>query len=119
MISLRGTGQDQLLHYSKDGDVLYRIYFGELVDTLCQLNEKEVMILRVELDQIWHINLEKQSIVKYHHHFTFNVSCQCFLDYFCESKLLCVREHGDCQLQAINLTYYSTPLEGTLIPSLT
>ena len=67
------------MHVNTEGDILFQVDFEEFVDTMAMLSDKEVAVLRVELNEVWIINLFYKTTTKYTHQFKIDVSCQCYL----------------------------------------
>lgn len=58
-------------------------------------NEREAVVLRVEEDLIYIFDLMNKTTRKVVHYFFSQVSCQNEVNYFCDTKLLCIHENGD------------------------
>jgi len=84
-------GNDSLIHVDKNSNILMEYCFEDFVYTLTMPNETEAIVLHVEKNLFKIFNLKTKKIIYYAHTFAINDSCQCYLDYFCDSKLLCVR----------------------------
>jgi hypothetical protein len=84
-------GSDSIIHVDKHSNILMQYYFDDFVYTLTMPNENEAIVLHVEKSCFKIFNLKTKTIISYPHNFATDVSCQCYLDYFCDSKLLCVR----------------------------
>jgi hypothetical protein len=90
VIVLAEVGKDALMHYSQN-KLLYSYQFGDFVDTLCMPDDEHVLVLRPEDDYIYLFNLRQKSFIKILHHFSVDVSCQCYLHYFCETNLVAIQ----------------------------
>lgn len=84
-------GSDSIMHVDKHSNILMQYYFDDFVYTLSMPNDHEAIVLHVEKRCFKIFNIKTRTIITYPHQFTIDASCQCYLDYFCDSKLLCVR----------------------------
>lgn len=73
-------------------------------------NDREAVVIRPEEGLIYVFDLLKQKITTFKHYFFTDVSCQCYLDFFSDTKYLCIHENGDNDTYKMNLTYYEWPL---------
>ena len=104
--SLLGAGNEIIYHYNKEGTLLWQFVINDLFDTLCMPNDHLLVYLRPEEKKIHIIDLKTHKRKTLEHEYLTDVSCQCYLDYFCETGLLCVRENGDHHLVKVHFTYY-------------
>lgn len=118
VIGQRGAGEDYLLHFDKNSNLVYQALFGDFVDSLCMPTDRHAVVLRPEEGWILVFDLFVKEKYQYKHYFMTDVSCQCEVDYFCDSKLLCIHENGDHDDMRMMLTYYSWPLVFTESSSL-
>ena len=110
---LAGVGKEAIQQYNKDGKKIFEHQFNDLIDAVSMPNEHEVLVLRPEEQNgiVYHFNLLNHSIKKFPHLFQTDVSCQCYMDFFCESNLLAIYEHGDHYQVQAHFTYYNWPLQ--------
>jgi hypothetical protein len=90
ILGLKGTGEDSLFHYDKHSKLVYQYDFNDFADSLCMPTLDTAIVLRPEDGNIVIFDLlaKTHRIIK--HNYICDLGCQCYLNYFCDTRLLCV-----------------------------
>ena len=104
--SLLSAGHEIIYHYDSNGNLIWQHPIGDLFDAYCMPNDHILIYLRPEEGNIHIVDLKQKKRKTIKHLFMNDVSCQIYVDFFCETNLLCIHENGDHYQIKLNLTYY-------------
>lgn len=99
--------EESIVHFNKEGKILYERKYNDIIDTFGQMNDKEIIVLNVPNSKIDIINLEKQAVKSINHQYLFEDTAHMHIYNFPETRTFCVQEKGTFNDHRLRLSYYS------------
>ena len=103
----KSSQEESIVHFDKNGKILFERKYKDIIDFFGQMNEKEVIVLNVPEQKIDIIDLSTKNVNQISHQYLFEDTASMQLETFADTQMFCVVEKGGQGDNRLRLTYYN------------